>query len=290
MTVQYIDPFGPPWRFQWLRMIFAWKGGIFQSFWLEWFIAVVVCVLALTISYVATKDRDVDDWPDTLETLAEVVAFIGRRFQAAIGMMLGFYTSTMYGRWTAVVDKEQEAQRRINDVALRIAWSIKESNDGRKGHKDEEKDEHAVMYDNGQQQSRRIRTKLVRLMNLSHAIVIGQLYEKPDNDFSSLDKLLACGLATKKEYDFLNGQSTDFKFVAPLVWFQDIIRKMVENKTFGFDSGKLGFEFGGLIVDLRGALSDLYTLRNQPVPLIYRQMVNVVIRMYMFMLLLDGIL
>jgi len=306
MTVQYTDPFGPAWRFQWLQLIFTWHGSIFQSFWLELFIAVATSAVALSIVYVTTRDREVGNWPDGLEHLAEVVAFIGRRFQAALAMMLGFYTSTMYGRWTAVRNKEGEALRKINDIALRIAWKVKEGHARsmeQNGSKDKDTNDEGhqrlsngsvhvnVSHDenaskdkdtnNESQQrlsSRSVRTNLVRLINLAHAIVVGDLFEKRDNQFSSLEKLLDYGFATKKEYEFLKAQKTDCRFHAPLVWFQETISGLVEN------------EFVGPIIDIRAALADLYMFRNEPVPLIYRQMVNVAVRLYMIMLFLDAIL
>jgi predicted membrane chloride channel (bestrophin family) len=49
------------------------------------------------------------------------------RFQAALSLMLGFYTSTIYGRWWAIRDVEGVVIGRINDLAPHIAGLIRDN-------------------------------------------------------------------------------------------------------------------------------------------------------------------
>jgi len=65
------------------------------------------------------------EWPQLVLVLAQILEFISERFQAAVGLMLGFYTSTCYGRWACVQQKEGVVQRAIHNISLRILWKTK---------------------------------------------------------------------------------------------------------------------------------------------------------------------
>ena len=86
MTQHYVDPFGAPWRFAWIRLLFQWKGGILQMLWVEWVIALAVCALTLTGVYFGWKNDD--GIAESIKSLHEAVTFVARRFQAAIALML----------------------------------------------------------------------------------------------------------------------------------------------------------------------------------------------------------
>ena len=143
---------------------------------------------------------------------------------------------------------------------------------------------------------RNIRTELVRLLNLSHALAIGQVYEgtsKGSNQSLTYDSLLGSGLLKQKERDrFLDNKRSDLrgaKYVAPLAWFQDNINNLVKQEAFQFNAFTTE-EFGSDILALQEALDDLVFSVAEPVPLIYTQLVQVAVRIYLMLLLLDSIL
>lgn len=92
--VKYTDPFGPAWQMPWLRMMLQWKGSIFQFLWIEFTVAVSIYALVLTVMYLAL--RNVQDLQPEKEVHLKFFGFVTGRFQAAISLMLGFYTSTTY--------------------------------------------------------------------------------------------------------------------------------------------------------------------------------------------------
>lgn len=131
MTQLYADPFGPVWKFQKFKLFTQWKGSIFQFFWLEWLLATAGIAVVLTIYYLALLGKNVDHplrGPYGM-VLATIIDYIDGRFQAAIGLMLGFYTSTLCTRWWNLRDKEGMAIGRINDIAVQIAAHIRDNND-----------------------------------------------------------------------------------------------------------------------------------------------------------------
>ena len=196
--------------------------------------------------------------------------------------MLGFYTATCYGRWTKVQQKEGDVQRIINKASLRILYKTKEGS-GNDGLTSDE--------------IRNIRTELVRLLNLSHALAIGQVYEgtsKGSNQSLTYDSLLDSGLLKQKERDWFldNERSSDLRgveYVAPLAWFQDNINNLVKQEAFQFNAFTTE-EFGSDILALQEALDDLVFSVVEPVPLIYTQLVQVAVRLYLVLLLLGSIL
>lgn len=278
MTVQYVDPFG---RFRWIRLMFLWRGGIFQVMWIELLTAISIATIALCIAYAATQNKP-EDWifPAHLCSLSGILEFVANRFQAAIGLMLGFYTATCYGRWTKVQQKEGDVQRIINKASLRILYKTKEGS-GNDGLTSDE--------------IRNIRTELVRLLNLSHALAIGQVYEgtsKGSNQSLTYDSLLDSGLLKQKERDWFLDEKSDLRgaeYVAPLAWFQDNINNLVKQEAFQFNAFTTE-EFGSDILALQEALDDLVLSTVEPVPLIYTQLVQVAVRLYLVLLLLGSIM
>jgi hypothetical protein len=128
MTVQYTDPFRPAWQTPWLRMMLQWKGSIFQFLWIEFTVAVSVYALVLTIWYLALRVVQDGDLPPEKEAVFEAFGFVNCRFQAAISLMLGFYTSTIYNRWWKVRDVEGVVViGRVNDLAVQIAALVQDA-------------------------------------------------------------------------------------------------------------------------------------------------------------------
>lgn len=280
MTIQYVDPFG----FQWVRLLFLWKGGIFQVMWPELLIAISIITISLGIAYAVTQNYP-DDWifPSYIRSLAGTLAFVSSRFQAAIGLMLGFYTTTCYGRRSKVLQKEGDIQTIINKTSLLILCKTKESM--------QRTDDKFTT-----EEISNIRSELVRLVNLSHALAVGQVYEgstsQGENRSLTLDSLLASGLLTEKEHDwFVDKRDSENiqEYVAPLAWFQDNINNLVEKEAFRFNADT-AMEFEACILGLQESFDVLSFSVSEPVPLIYTQLVQVTVRIYLLLLLFDSIL
>ena len=111
MTVRYPDPFGPLWRFNYVRVLLQWSGSIFQYLIWEWFIVVGAAAASITVwIYVFDYSKDLQSWRQNTELLRHAIDYITVRFQAAISLMLGFYTMTLFNRWWAVRLAMQDIQ------------------------------------------------------------------------------------------------------------------------------------------------------------------------------------
>lgn len=319
MTVRYPDPVGPPWRLPWLRMILQWDGGILQAFWIELVLAVTLCALIVTAVYFVYRDEYFENGvPEVLDTLSRVVSFIGRRFQAAIGMMLGFYMVTNFGRWNEVRNLEADAIQNINNAATQVTWRIRRrkqksnssndaSNPDANASADDDKDANQIeCAGDGLRESAAsvdpnspnndvmadvysARVQLVRWLNLSHAIVVGEVYEGKPNNFYPLDKLVSTGLVKDIELSFLKEQNSRWKYVAPLVWFGDFMAELRDNEIFGVDDACIN-QVAPHILNIRNSLERLYRARDEPIPLVYKQLVNITVRFYLLILLIDAVL
>jgi predicted membrane chloride channel (bestrophin family) len=262
-------------------------------FWIEWLIAIGISALAVGITYAVTRD-DIDqiELSDTVERLADAVNYIARRFQAAIALMLGFYSVQNINRWNQVRDVQGNVMGTVNDVAYRVALMLPDDNivDERNDEAEEDGEEAAKSTKASISKSK-LRLNLMRWLNLSHAIVIGDVYQTRHNEFNSLEKIRDKGLATEQEYYFLKEKQaeTGFVFVAPLAWFVDLLEQLRREELFGVTEGMIGTLTGQLLT-LRRALSDLYRFRNVPIPLSYRQLTNMTVRLYLLLLLLQAVL
>jgi hypothetical protein len=134
-----------------------------------------------------------------------------------------------------------------------------------------------------------VRLKLIRWLNLSHALVVGDLYEMRHNAFASLDNLVDYGLATERECAILKRQDSRYKYVAPFLWFMDILEDLRKKELYGVDAGAENTLAAG-VVEIRRQLADLYALKYIPIPLSYKQLTNMTVRIYMVILLVAAVL
>uniref|UniRef100_A0A7S2I0S7 Bestrophin homolog n=1 Tax=Helicotheca tamesis TaxID=374047 RepID=A0A7S2I0S7_9STRA len=316
MTKLYTDPFGPPWRLQWLRLLFNWGGSIFQFFWIEWLVATTLCFAYILIWYSMWDGKTFEEISDSTQAFLSAVNYITSRFQAALSLMLGFYTSTHYGRWWKVRDIEGVVIGRINDLAVQIAGFIRDNppsnnappleGQAKNASIKEDLEEDQVDVDdavenfitddaNNEQTSKStttivdandVRLTLVRWLNLAHALTVGELYEKKPNEFTSLKHIRDFGLLTDLEYDYMD-RFPRSRYAAPFVWFLDLLHDLK-------DKGQCGVSFDTIIVfssnitKIRGSLADLSMYRNVPVPLSYRQLVNFTVRAYLLIVAVAG--
>lgn len=265
--------------------------------WVEWCIAVSVCALSLTAVYFALVGDEDAIIPQNVKSLTEAVTFVARRFQAAIALMLGFYTMQAFNRWKEARIISVNAMGTINDLALQIAWRIRDiETETLNNDTEEEKRHEQANLDTKSNDSNGsnasvidVRLKLIRWLNLSHALVVGDVYEMKYNAFSSIENLVAYGLATKKEAVFLEAQESRYKYVAPFLWFMTLAEELQRKELHGVNAGTVNTLSGGAVV-IRRHLADLYAVKDVPIPLSYRQLTNMTVRMYMIMLLIAAVL
>lgn len=257
MSKLYQDPFGPAWRLNWLRLIFTWDASIFQIFWIEWVTVVILVSICLVALYHATKDANHDDLDAEVETLIFMLTFLSDRFQTAIGLMLGFYTGTMFGRWWSVRMMEGSVQGAIANISMAVPTMIRKP-----------KDETVNV--------RNIKMQLVRWVNLSHALQVGEVYERKPNEFSSLEKLREIGLVTEPDYEWFQ-EHEESRYVAPLVWFEDLLMELRKKEMCGVTDITVKILWENVSA-IRGGLGGLGLYADHPVPLSYRQLVQVTVR------------
>lgn len=322
MTVHYTDPFGPPWKVPWLKMMSQWQGSIFQFIWVEFVIAMSLFAIVLSLWYVSLKDSPADVTPEQ-EAVFQTLGFVTSRFQAAISLMLGFYTSTLYTRWWKVRDVEGVVIGRINDLAVQIAALVRDrpmgdtkgdnegimsrkvsedSLSGDQGHtlglassktpepptRTDPKKSPGTLDGMGVATANEVRMNLVRWLNLAHALTVGDLYERQPNEFTSLEDLLDFGLLTPHEYEYMKTNARS-RYQVPFVWFLNLLHELKDEGYCGISDGTM-IIFCENCTRIRGSLADLYMYRNVPVPLSYRQLVNWTVRGYMVIFAVAGAL
>lgn len=262
--------------------------------WIEWLLAVALCAVCLVAVYYTGQEQET--LSPSIRSLTDAVMFVARRFQAAIALMLGFYTMQSFNRWREVRNTAGNAMGTLNDLALQIAWRIQERENDENDEKDPEEESDDDDNRSGNKAHGKphkdafhVRLKLIRWLNLSHAIVVGDVYEMKCNVFASIDNLVKFGLCTKRESAFLKTQDSRYKYVAPLLWFIDLVEDLQKRELYGVNEGTVNNLTTG-VAGLRRSLADLYALKLVPIPLSYKQLTNLTVRMYMLILLLAAIL
>jgi len=268
MTVKYVDPFSPGLTFNWTRVIFLGKrGGLLHIISKELLLSTALCAAGVTIIYVATTNGPERDVSDIVLGFEDAVSYVATRFQAALSLMLGFYSTTLYNRWWTVREKEAVVMGRIHDISVQISGLIRDENDSEKAAE--------------------VRSNLLRWVNLSHAIAIGEVYEKQPNCFGTLERLRGMGLATNAEHNLLSEQPRSH-YLAPFVWFTNLVGELKGKGLYGIDIATTQV-LADNITQIRGNLAYLYLYRDIQVPLIYREQVNFTVRFYMLIVFFSSI-
>jgi hypothetical protein len=147
---------------------------------------------------------------------------------------------------------------------------------------------------------------MVRWLNLAHAVAIGDLIEKYPNDFSYMDDLERLGLITKRETYLLSKASDEpiffrgsscsgrpsrhRRYDVPVAWFYEWLYQIEQSETLRIPPVCLGI-LDRSVSRIRQSLDTLYMFRDTPVPLMYRQIVQMTVRLYMVIFLIgDGLL
>lgn len=366
MTITYTDPFGPPWRFHWQRMVWTWRGGIVQAIWVEWLLATLASALVMWIWLASFESyNNISEWQARTEILSYALGFVTTRFQAALGLMLGFYTGTLYSRWWRVRNLENEVINAIKDTSIHVSALVYDStrkgnnpaippldlllpsptavvdekvttdvvevtgdkftqdrnpiqnnggkhkrttlpNNRRKNKPISNESEASKATDttsanstndhsNGERKSTaeglsaaEVRSAMLRWVNLSHALAIGVFYERQPNAFSDLDALVEMGLLADTEYQFMTNYTGDAAqaFDVPFVWFMDLLGEVIRLERFDMPMPAVAM-LSNNVARVRGSLQNIYMYRTEPVPLAYRQLVNLTVRFYMVVLLIN---
>ena len=272
MTIQYCDPIGPPWRLGAIKLMLQWKGSILQLIWIEMLIVTAVAVLfmALWLNRFLNAE-ELSAFLGSTAVLSYALDYLTQRFQAALGMMLGFYTTIMYNRWWRVRNIENDAMSGIKSCTIYVFSYINSTEDKDHGATGLTRDE--------------IVSSLVRWVNLAHAIAVGEFYEKRKNMFKSLESLVEMGLMTEKEYQCI--VQSPVKYDLPCLWFIDLLDKVVRSNDYSIPAPPALAMINSSVTRVRSALDNLHMYRTEPVPLAYRQLVNITVRFYVVILILN---
>lgn len=274
-------------------MVIHWKGGILQAFWIEWLCATLMSIALMGFWLFQFESYDnVNEWRARTEILQHALAYVTSRFQAAMGLMLGFYTGTLYTRWWRVRNLENEVINGIKDSAIQVASLVHDAEPDIEGDQDEPvvdkrrgKELEAKKDDKKKDESfltaAEVRATLLRWVNLAHALAVGEFYELQPNAFSDLEALIAKGLMTEKEYQCI--ADSPVRFDVPFVWFMDLVGEVIRMDNFTVSVPAIGI-LSGNMSRTRGALQNMQMYRSEPVPLAYRQLVNLTVRFYMIIL------
>ncbi len=276
MTVSYVDPFGPPWKCGATRLMLQWQGSILQCIGTELIIALSVAVLfmGLWLNRFMSASTDVSEFLDRNTILIHALDYITQRFQAALSMMLGFYTTIMYNRWWRVRNVENDVMSGIKSCSIYVGSYVNTKSN----------DDQECAASTGLTRDEVVST-MVRWVNLAHAIAVGEIYEKKDNIFFNLGSLVDMGLMTSEEKELLD--SSPAKYDLPFRWFADLLDKIVRSENFSLPVPPALAMINTSITRTRSALDNLHMYKTTPVPLAYRQLVNTTVRFYIIILILN---
>jgi hypothetical protein len=308
----------------------------------------MVAAVSITVwIYLFDYSKDLQAWRQNTEMLRHAIDYITVRFQAAISLMLGFYTMTLFNRWWAVRIVMQDISSSIKDAAIQlgIVNNCTDKNDNYNdssslpettkvnGHDhlnstyvppEQKKDEATMPSKNGNKTIqnnkekpkqddpvRKIGLTMVRWLNLAHAVAIGDLIEKWPNDFSTTDDLERLGLISKHEIYLFSQTSDETKYFAerysrcwgtdggrsrrrrydiPVAWFYEYMYEIERMDTIRVPPVCLGI-LDRSVSRMRQSLDTLYVYKDTNVPIMYRQLVQLTVRLYMVIFLIgDGLL
>uniref|UniRef100_A0A7S0ZHQ0 Bestrophin homolog n=1 Tax=Timspurckia oligopyrenoides TaxID=708627 RepID=A0A7S0ZHQ0_9RHOD len=284
MTIDYPDTHGKTINgfvvpFSWAPLFCEWNGSVIQRIFLEYILVLLASFLIIIIK-IHTGVFQVG--------LVENIAGIYNSTGAVLTFVMGFYTFQVYNRWWTVRLNLNELSATIVDFALRL-HSIATAQPG------EEPSDVSLFT-----------LKLVRWLNLSYGLVVRQLYFKSEMVYSSFDSMQDAGLMKPEErvvLERLKTKETGMKFdklstrrssnpmmdsevPLPVAWCLKALRECV------WAGGRYGINASVVTVledncsRIRRIVGVLYTYKNTPMPLGYRQLVNLSVRLYAFALVI----
>jgi hypothetical protein len=315
---------------------------------MEWIIVTLAAAgFCAFVIYWFDTYQDLHSWRQDTELLAHALDYVTQRFQAAISLMLGFYTITLYNRWWSVRGKMQSVSSSIKDIALQLAMTraveqfeeqVKQVDCGQNEKSPSNKSQSistlsppsppnkaesttpgkkpkrrntppptptksTILYRNT---AKHVRLTMVRWVNLAHALAVRDLFEQNPNEFSVMERLQNMGLITDEEIIHLqsslplhyrDSRSSIFKrrdphrqYDIPIAWVYEWIYQLDQSDHFMLAPILLSI-LNSSLVNIRENLDALFMYRDTPVPLFYRQLVTITIRLYMIIFLIgDGLM
>ncbi|KAK4535567.1 hypothetical protein CDCA_CDCA05G1592 [Cyanidium caldarium] len=263
MTILYRDPvatFGKDYVFplSWLRLFLHWHGSLPQRLLLE----VVLWTGAASV-VIATKAY-VGAWP---APIIHVCAALVSILSSILTFMLGFYTSTVYSRWwTTRTGAHGGAQLEAYNIAMQLTQCIYD-------------DEDPVA-------ASRLKQLLMRWCCIPFGMLLRAVYTDKPHVYSTLDSMARIGLATPVEADKLDHEIDRSTYTQPIMWMGHLLTRLREDgHRFGVTEW-MHYLFIQEMCSMRGDLGWMFTFWMVPVPLIYKQLVNAAVRVYVIAIVL----
>jgi predicted membrane chloride channel (bestrophin family) len=263
MTIYYKDPiatFGKDYVFplSWTRVFFHWYGSLVQRLLFEllsW-IGAAVLVIALKL-YVA-------EWPTPfLNTLAALVSVLS----PILTFMLGFYTSTIYSRWWTVrVVMCGTGQIAAYNIALEMTSFVYDDNDPIG--------------------AARLKQLIVRWICIPFAMVLRDVFLGGDHAYRTTEAMERIGLITPEERYRLENDVDRAQWTMPVMWAGHLLSRLRDqNHRYGITEF-VHLQLVQQLALVRGYFGYLYVPMWVPVPLMYRQLVNATVRIYVICVIL----
>jgi len=262
MTIVYVDTHGKAFHdyvlpLSWLPLFSYWKGSVFQRVFLEFLCIMIGALLVLIIKV----------YTNVLEPLVYTIQGVYSSTEAVLTFLLGFYALQVFGRWWSVRMAWSELCGCVVNYSLRLQSLVTN-----------EESEEMRLFE-------QLVLRTTRWMNLAFGLVVQQVFSKPNMVYSSLDSMQAAGLMTEAEKDILvkvkdARPMLDSYVPIPLAW---ILRSVQEyDLMYGDTMGLRGisYVFQDEVSNVRRKIGVLYSYHNTPMPLSYRQIVNLAVRLY----------
>uniref|UniRef100_A0A914UWT6 Bestrophin homolog n=1 Tax=Plectus sambesii TaxID=2011161 RepID=A0A914UWT6_9BILA len=246
MTVTYSLEVSTSGFLKFNRLMFRWRGSIWQVIWYELAIW-SLCYAAISAVYRFALDDDDRRRFESVATFAEQYTS-----SLPVTFVLGFYVSIILTRWWNIFLSIPWP----DNLGLCIATYIK-------GHDDN---------------TRIIRRTMIRYLTLAQVLVFRNISSAAKKRFPTIEHLIEAGLMTKADLKVYNRmQSTHPKYWMPLQWITVLLKhakdeKVLEDAGYGKILDKL--------LEYRAGLAMLLSYDWISVPLVYTQVVNLAVRFY----------
>uniref|UniRef100_A0A914EB99 Bestrophin homolog n=1 Tax=Acrobeloides nanus TaxID=290746 RepID=A0A914EB99_9BILA len=170
-----------------------------------------------------------------------------------LNFMLGFYVTAVFGRWTTFLSNIGL----IDTPGLYITSNIRGTN----------------------QVAVNVRRTLIRYIALFQTIVFYYVSKKVKKRFPNTDKMVEAGIMTQEESNiFKNLDSTHGKFWLPAQWIFNLLRKAKDLNLF--ESDFIYMNVVDKVSNFRASAMRIVLYDLMPIPLIYTQVVNLTIDLY----------
>ncbi len=245
----------------WLRIFMYWHGSLIQRLFFE------ICILFGLATFIIATKLYIGGWP---YFLLEVLANIVNILSGMLTLLLGFYASTIYSRWWFTrTNMFGTAQGGVYNCGYML---------------------NALVYDDDNPElCARFKQRFLRWMNLAFGIMLMDVTTGGSHLFESFDSLERIGLVTPEERYRLEHDVERVRFTLPIMWAGHTLTRLRDNNYQFHITDRVHMQLSIELAYLRQGLGGCYLMKNTPVPLLYVQFVEVVVRLYVIcMILLAG--